>query len=151
MTNILYYFRPGEEARMLARCQFGINGKRECGAILTYPIKGYPWRKNIIKDFTFNLDRDVIATLFGEVVRLKTYFPNECLTNDQLWSDKSEKANAITREATSGILCHTIGTMRNGKDWDEYFSMREDSQALLSSMLYITIARLIAPYEIPKC
>ncbi len=131
---------------MLARCQFGIDVTGRCGASLTYPTKGYPWRNNIVKHFEFHLSKEETAHLFREVRRLKAEHPSECLANDQLWSDSSEKANGITRDST-GTLCHTIGISEDGGHWEEHFAMREDSDALLQSSLYQAIARLIGPHE----
>lgn len=48
-----FVFRPGEERRMLTRCQFGIT-EEGCGATFTYPIKGMPWRRNVVKSFRFD-------------------------------------------------------------------------------------------------
>ena len=148
MDEHLFYFRPGEEARMLARCQFGVTADGRCGATMTYPIRGYPWRRNIVKSYEFRLSTDEKALLFSEVRRLKAKHPTECLSNSQLWSDSSEKGNAITRDRSTGTLCHTIGISAAGeREWREYFAMREESDALLSSALYQTISRLISPYE----
>jgi hypothetical protein len=52
----------------------------------------------------------------------------------------------ITRDKRTGKLCHTIGILADG-EWEEYFAMREDSDALLNSSLYKTILRLIGPHE----
>ena len=147
MGTHLFYFRPGEEARMLARCQFGIDASGRCGATFTYPIKGYPWRRNLVKSFEFTLTEQEKAILFSEVKRLKREHPDQCLTNHQLWSDSSEKANGITRDRATGKLCHTIGIVAEGGKWEEHFAMREDSQALLSSQFHKIISRLIAPHE----
>ena len=121
---------------MLARCQFGIDASGRCGATLTYPIKGYPWRNNIMKSFEFSLSDEQSVALFAEVRRLKAQHPQDCLTDDQLWSDLSEKgANGITRDRSTGTLCHTIGIIGDGGQFEEYFSMHEDSEALLNSSL----------------
>jgi hypothetical protein len=143
----LYYFRPGEEARMLARCQFGVNVEGRCGADLTYPIKGYPWRHNVVKSYEFDLPKETSALLFAEVARIRAEHPAECLPPDQLWSDTSEKANGITRDRGTGRLCYTIGVFHSDGQPIEQFSMREDSPALLNSRLYQIISALIAPYE----
>ena len=147
MPQRLFYFRPGEEHRMLARCQFGINEQGKCGATLTYPIEGYPWRRNIQKSFEFDLGPEERAALFAEVRRLRAEHPGECLANEDLWSDASEKANGVTRDRKSGTLCHTIGIRGDQGEWKEYFSMRENSRALVDSTLYKTISKLIQPYE----
>ena len=148
MMKYLFYFRPGEEARMLARCQFVLDENGRCGATLTYPIKGYPWRKNIFKNHEFGLDKETKSLLFLEVKRIRNEFPEECLSNNELWSDHSEKANAITRDVTTNTLCHTIGVCHGSNEWDEYFSIRENSIALINSELYKIISKQIAPYEI---
>jgi len=146
MSRQLLYFRPGEEARMLARCQFGAKDGR-CGATLTYPIKGYPWRNNVVKNYDFNLDRPTIDLLFAEVLRIRKEHPDECLAREQLWSDAGEKANGITRDRATGTLCCTISILDDLTHPLEQYSMREDSTALLNSALFQTISKLIEPYE----
>lgn len=147
MKRHLYYFRPGEEARMLARCQFGASENGSSGATFTYPIRGYPWRHNVVKSYAFSLGETTTALLFAEVHRLKAQHPEQCLTNDLLWSDSSEKANGITRDRATGTLCYTIGIMVEHDTPEADFSMREDSEALRSSDLYKIISKLIEPYE----
>ena len=131
---------------MLARCQFGVRGGR-CGATLTYPIKGYPWRNNVVKSYEFNLSKSTINLLFAEVFRIRTEYPEECIAADQLMSDAGEKANGITRDRSSGKLCYTIAIFRDHSQPEEQFALREDSPALLSSQLFQVISTLIAPYE----
>lgn len=147
MTHHLFYFRPGEEARMLAGCQFGLGLDGKGGAILTYPIKGMPWRRNITKSYTFNFSEEHAALLFSEVYRIRTKSPAECLSNEQLWSDSSEKANGITRDRKTGTLCYSIAIYVEGGDPEESYALRENSKVLLESTLHRTISALIAPYE----
>jgi hypothetical protein len=142
-----FFFRPGEEARMLARCQFSVDEAGQCGAMFTYSIPGYPWRRNVMKSFGFELSEADRALLFREVTRLREEHPAECLSNHQLWSDTSEKGNGITRDKISGTLCVTIGIFVTPGETREYFSMREDSEALLSSPMYRIIKQLINPHE----
>jgi hypothetical protein len=146
MSKQLLYFRPGEEARMLARCQFGVRDGR-CGATLTYPIKGYPWRNNLVRNYEFQLDPATHALLFTEVLRIRNDFPGQCLEADKLWNDASEKANGITRDRETGTLCYTINIVGDNGLPEEQYSLREDSTALLGSALFKIIADLIAPYE----
>jgi len=131
---------------MLARCQFGIKDGR-CGATLTYPIKGYPWRHNIVKSYEFHLDPADIDLLFEEVPRIRKEHPDQCLSNDQLWNDASEKANGITRDRATGTLCYTLYIVAENGLPAEQFALRENSPALLSSRLFQVISGLIAPYE----
>ncbi|MFZ2490142.1 MAG: hypothetical protein WA208_01525 [Thermoanaerobaculia bacterium] len=101
----------------------------------------------MIRTFEFEIakaDRDLV---FREVARLRAEHPSECLSDDQLWSDHSEKANGISRDKLSGTLCVTIAIYGTSGEKHEYFSMREDSEALLGSAMYKIITELIAPHE----
>lgn len=147
MTRHLFYFRPGEEARMLARCQFGLGMDGKGGATLTYPIKGMPWRRNIMKSYALNVSKEETALLFADVHRIRAESPTECLSNEQLWSDSSEKANGITRDRDTGTLCYSIAIYVEGGNPEESYALRENSEALLESALYRTISALITPYE----
>lgn len=147
MLRHLFFFRPGEEARMLARLQFGASENGGAGAILTYPIKGMPWRRNVMKSHQFPLSTETLSLLLSEPKRIRLAFPASCLGADALWSDSTEKANVITRDRTSGSLCYTVGIMVEHGGPEEYFSLKEDDPALIESELYRVISRLIAPYE----
>jgi hypothetical protein len=119
-----------------------------CGATLTYPIKGYPWRRNVVRSYEFpSLGEARAALLFAEVHRIRQQHPEQCLSGDELFSDSSEKANGIARDRATGTPCWTIGIFVEGAPPDEYFSMREDSDALAASALYRTISELVEPYE----
>lgn len=146
MSRHLYYFRPGEEARMLARCQFGARDGR-CGATLTYPIKGYLWRRNVKKSYEFDLDQPTIEALFAEVAKIRTEYPEQCLAHEQLCSDASEKGNGITRDRSTGTLCFSIAIIGDDGNPEESFALREDSNALVNSMLFQVVSKLIAPHE----
>lgn len=132
---------------MLARCQFGINSENRCGATFTYPIKGYPWRRNVMKSYEFEISNDTISLLFNEVYRIAKEYSEDCLNNKLLWNDHSEKGNGITRDKETGTLCHTIGIFTGYADTEIYYAIREDSLALTSSALFKIISQLIEPYE----
>jgi hypothetical protein len=132
---------------MLARCQIGVDEAGRCAATFTYPIRGYTWRRNVMKSFEFELPEADRALLFRDVTRLREEHPAECLQNDQLWSDTSEKGNGVTRDRTSGTVCVTIGVFGTAGETYEYFAMREDSNALLGSSMYRVIKQLIDPHE----
>jgi hypothetical protein len=132
---------------MLARLQFGLERNGKCGAIMTYPIKGYPWRRNPVRSYEFLLSAEEASELFDEVAKMRERYPDECLDNEALWSDQSEKANGITRHAKTGKLCHTLAIYRAPGDVVVYFAMEEGSVALCSSRLYRRVTALIAPYE----
>jgi hypothetical protein len=131
---------------MLARCQFGIRDGR-CGATLTYPIKGYPWRNILVKHYVFSLDPVTIDQLFAEVSRIRKESPEECLSADELWNDASEKANGITRDRLTGTLCYTIQIVAENALPEEQYSLRETSTVLIGSALFKVVANWIAPYE----
>ena len=130
---------------MLARCQFSAKEDR-CGATLTYPIRGYPWRNNVIKSYQFDLGQTAIDVLFADVHRIRKEHPDECLDHAELFNDANEKANGITRDRSTGTLCYSISIFLDHA-LAEQFSLREDSPALLQSTLFHVISRLIAPYE----
>jgi hypothetical protein len=147
VPELLVYFRPGEQSHMRARCQFLIRRNGTCGVGLTYPIKGLPWRRNPRRDYEFSISPEFASDLFAEVVELKDRFPKDCLSDETLWSDHSERgSNAITRDADS-VACHTISTILPDRSYGIYYSMREDSVALRRSKLFTTITELIAPFE----
>ena len=100
-----------------------------------------------MKSYSFSIDQETKERLFSEIHRLKKEFPEECLSNDKLWSDRSEKANGITRDRATNTLCYTIGIMVEYGEPEEYYAMREDSKALLDSHLYKIISTLIHPHE----
>lgn len=147
MSKHLFYFRPGEEARMLARCQFGGAIGRGFGATFTYPIQGHPWRNNIRKSYELVLNEENQKLLFSEVKRLKLQHPIECLDSDQVWSDSSEKANGITRDREHNELCYTIGIMLEDHEPEEYYHIRENSEPFIKSELYNIISEFLSPYE----
>ncbi|MCX6928214.1 MAG: hypothetical protein NT154_34140 [Verrucomicrobia bacterium] len=114
---------------------------------MTYPINGYPWRRNPVRTYKFHVRLEEAHALFDEVATMPERYPNECLKDDVLWSDQSEKANGITRHKKNGKLCHTLAIYRGPGEAVVYFSMQEDSPALCSSSLYRRVVGLIAPDE----
>ena len=132
---------------MLARLQFGCDENGKCGATLTYPIPGMPWRRNIMRGFQFDVSEETAELLFSEVVRLRLDYPRECLTETELWSDPSEKGNGITRDRKSGTLCYSIAIHREDGGFDEQYSIKETSEAFLSSALYRVVTDLVAGHE----
>ena len=131
---------------MIARCQLGFEDNGRCGAIMTYPIKGYPWRRNPVRFYEFQIDAERLDLIFREVVDLPRKQPKHCLDDSVLWVDATEKANGITRDDDTDTLCHTISMCREG-ELTSHFSMREDSDALRGSELYRVVMDLIKPYE----
>jgi len=100
-----------------------------------------------MKSFEFELSEADRALLFRDVTRLREEHPAECLPNERLWSDTSEKGNGVTRERTSGTLCVTVGVFGAAGETYDSFSMREDSDALLGSPMYRIIKQLLDSHE----
>lgn len=133
---------------MLARLQFGCAENGKCGAILTYPISGMPWRRNIMKSFAFDIGAAMAERIFSDVTRLRLEHPHECITNHRLlWNDTSERANGITRDRNSGALCYSIAIHHDDGGFDEQYSIKENADALLKSALYRLVSDLVAPHE----
>lgn len=96
--------------------------------------------------YEFSIKPEQAEELFSEVRELKEYFPDDCLSDDTLWSDHSESgSNAVTRDS-DGVACHTI-YICSESGYDPYYSMREDSSSLRSSKLFKIITDFITPYE----
>ena len=100
-----------------------------------------------MRTFEFDVGRETTELLLSEVTRIRLEHPRECLAEADLWSDTSEKANNITRDRKSGTLCCSVLIERDDGGFDEQYSIRENSHALLESDLFRIVANLIAPHE----
>lgn len=132
---------------MLARCQLDIDKHGRCVATFTYPMRSMPWRRNVMKSHTLPSHSDIKNRLLVEVQRLRRDAPSECLGERLLWSDTAEIGNTITRDRKAGKLCVRIAIIGEGGELVEDFWMREDSPALVTSVLHRTITEMIGPYE----
>lgn len=92
------------------------------------------------------LDAFTTEAIFTDVAAMPRTFPAECLPNDVLWADHTEKCNAITRDRATDTLCLTLGVSDGHGAYTNYYCLREDSQALLSSMVFRLVIGLLAPY-----
>jgi hypothetical protein len=106
-----------------------------------------PWRRNITKDVGLEIDDATRSALFADVSRIRLQYPSECLASDDLWSDFTERANAVTRDRATNTLCHTLGIYLGDGTVSDYYCLRENSEALLTSLLYREITRLTEPFE----
>jgi len=146
----IYLFRPGEERRLLARMQFELRRDGKCSASFTYPIPGYPWRRNVIKGDSWQIETDLAQSIFQEVEQLPVQYPDLCLPNERLWADHTEKGNAITRDQDTNTLCFTIGIIVAGREFRVLYSMCETEQALQESTLLRTVKNLTLLLESHK-
>jgi hypothetical protein len=138
----LFVFHPGEAARNLPRWQFGLQEDGRCGAIVTHPVPGMPWRHTRHSHVESCLDRTTTQLLFENALELPTSFPEDCLGDTDLWADMTEKGNAITREKRYNTLCLTISVMERGQRLC-YYSMTETNRALQDSHILRVINSLV--------
>jgi hypothetical protein len=141
----LHVFHPGEAASGLPRWTFGLEEDGRCGILLTYPIPGLPWRHVRRKGVDMPLDRTATMALLENAITLPSQFPEECLRDEELWEDTTERGNSITRDKHSNSMCITIGVTERGQ-WLCYYTMSETSQALVTSHLYEVIRRMLEPH-----
>ena len=92
------------------------------------------------------LDAFTTESIFTEVSAMPATAPTECLPNEVLWADHTEKCNAITRDRATNTLCLTLYITDEHGAYTSYFSIRDDSPALLSSTAFRVVTGLLAPY-----
>jgi len=131
----LFIFRPGEVARNLPRWQCTVDEKGRCGALVSIPIPGLSWRYTRTRSVAWQLDPVAASALIEEARSLAIRFPRDCLTNDRLWSDMSEPANAVTRDRETDTLCLTFSVNERGQ-YRSYYSLKENSPVLLGSGIH---------------
>jgi hypothetical protein len=141
----LLVFRPGEAARNLPRWQFGVLEGGVAGAFLTFPIPGQTWRHARTKNVQLNLSTEELRLVFESVYSTQAAHPAECLRDDQMWADASEKANSITRDQATDALCVTVDIYERGTLLLSY-GLPETSNVLLSARFYQIITSALSPY-----
>jgi hypothetical protein len=141
----LAVFHPGEAARDLPKWQFHLEENGRCGVSMEFPIPGMTWRHTRRNAVSLLIDQAAAAALFQSALALPCQFPAECLKNEETWADSTERANSITRCRQSNSLCPTIWVSERGQ-YKAYYSMRENSRALLDSELYQGVSLLLKPY-----
>ncbi len=141
----LSIFCPGEASRNLPRWQFKMDEDGHCGALASIPMPGlsWRWRHTRMQTIDWQLDQQTASALIDEALSLPGHFPQDCLTDDQLWSDMSEAANGITRDRETDTHCVTINVFERGQTLTHY-ALRENSAVLLDSGLHREIELHIA-------
>jgi len=137
----LYLFWPGEANCNRARIQFGLEEDGRCGVGLTIPRPGLTWRYAKTESVQDKLEISEAKKIFEEIFTLPEKYSKACLNNDDLWADSSEKANSITRESRTNIVCVTIGIQQQ-TIWQCYYSLRENDPVFLQSKLYSLVKNL---------
>lgn len=141
----LFVFHPGEASRGLPRWQFHLEENGEGGALIHFPIPGMTWRHTRRKSVSVQLDQAVAAALFQSAIDLPRQFAAECLAAGDLWADSSEPTNSVTRDKATNSRCITISVSEQ-RQYKSYYSMSENSRALLDSELYRGISSLLEPH-----
>jgi FKBP-type peptidyl-prolyl cis-trans isomerase len=144
----LFVFCPGEAARNLPQWQFHLEEDGHGGVGVEFPIPGMTWRHTRRRAISLQIDRATAAVLFQSAIALPSQFPEACLRDAQIWADSRERANSITRDRQSNSLCLTISVSERGQ-YRTYYSIAEDSRALLDSELYRGVSSLLEPYLAP--
>lgn len=137
----LLVIHPGEAARHQPRWQFGLGEDGCWGIMFTHPIPGMPWRHARHSHMEGRIDSESVRSMFDAALALRRLFPGDCRHNEELWSDMTERGNAITRDRAANTLCLAIGVLERGQ-WLMYFSWAETSRAIHESLLMQRIASL---------
>ena len=103
------------------------------------------WRQTRKKGVELTVGPAQLVEMLQSVQSTLAEFPNECLFEDQLWSDSSEKANGVTRDRLTDSLCVTVTL------WDQgvrvcHYSLPEESSILLGARFYQVITSALAPH-----
>jgi len=132
-------------SRNLPRWQFKMDEDGHCGALASIPMPGlsWRWRHTRMQTIDWQLDQQTASALIDEALSLPGHFPQDCLTDDQLWSDMSEPANGITRDRETDTRCVTINVFEHGQTLTHY-ALRENCAVLLDSGLHREIELHIA-------
>ena len=144
----LVVFHPGEAARNLPRWQFGLIENKPAGASIAFPIPGQTWRYARQKQVEFQFEPIEVTQILESVQQTFTQYQTDCLTNDDLWADASEKANSITRDRRTNSLCITFIIWEKGQILLNY-ALPESSPVLLNSLFYQAISRKLKLHLAP--
>jgi hypothetical protein len=141
----LLVFHPGEQVRNLARWQFAVReGQSVAGVAITHPVAGATWRYARTKGFELTLAEEQVEEVFKSVQSTLANHPTQCLRNEQMWADASEKANNVTRDQKTNTLCVTVYIYERGVPVLD-FGLPENSPVLLNSRFYKIIFSVIEP------
>jgi hypothetical protein len=136
----VYVFRPGVMGRGLPRWQFDLALSGRWGVIVTRGIPGMHWRHAVAKSYEGVLPAELAERCFSGIMAFPDLQPGECLGDDALWSDGSERGNGITRDRLTNTLCLTFGVMTGGGVFTTYYAVRETSMVLQEADFFRLIA-----------
>lgn len=138
----LFVSHPGEALRNQPRWQFGLDDEGRFEIEIAHPSPGMLWHhtRNVRK--SGRLDAEKTRRLFENAFALPQTFSKDCHRHEDLWSDTSERGNAIPRHKATNALCLTIGVMERGQ-WLCDFCLSSTSQAQFDMPLMRVIRRLV--------
>ena len=144
--RLLHIFRPGIAAVGVPRCQISINESGHvCGAI-TRPIPGHGWRRAPMKFVELESVDVPVNELIEEALQLPLRAPDDCLSDDQLWSDLSEPSNGITRDRETDTACVTVWVQHESERL-AYYSIKTDQPTWLNSAMNKVVVNLLAEFD----
>jgi hypothetical protein len=88
----------------------------------------------------------LVAELFDEALQLPIRAPDDCLSNDQLWSDLSEPSNGITRDRASDTACATVWVQHHSERL-AYYSIKTNQPIWLNSAMNKVVVKLVAVFD----
>ena len=141
----LLVFRPGEAAQNLPRWQFGLREGDSARAVITFPLPNLTWRHARVRHVELKLDTNEMEEVFQSAQATLAEFPMECVQHDDLWADKSEKANSISRDRRTNSLCVSISIWERGVLVLNY-ALPHSSAILAGAKFYQIISKALAPY-----
>jgi hypothetical protein len=138
----LFVTHPGEALRRQPRWQFSLDDEGHFEIEIIHPSPGVLWLHTRNERKTGRLDSEKTRHLFENAFALPQSFPKDCHLQEALWSDTSERGNAIPRLKSTNELCLTIGVMERGQ-WLCDFNLSSTSQAQFDMPLMRVIRRLV--------
>jgi hypothetical protein len=130
----LHIFRPGIAAAGIPRCQISITEDGLVGGAVTCPLPGHGWRRTPMKFVELKSIAVPISELIDEALQFPQQAPDDCLSDDQLWSDQSEPSNGITRDRNTDTACVTVWVQHESERL-AYYSIKIDQPTWLSSAM----------------
>lgn len=148
LGDLMTVFVPGSVRDSKVRCQATLGADGHGGGFITRPRPDGSWRRCSFIPVWFTADPGRCASIISEMRSLSDQHPNECLSNDFLWSDSSEPANGITRDRATDTPCVTIsfGDMCSPQ---QHFSIKSTSRIWRDSTLRAELLTLLADHLKP--
>jgi peptidylprolyl isomerase len=143
--NLISVFIPGSVKDSKVRCQATLGADGHGSAFITRPRPDGSWRRCSFVPVWLTPDPQRCTSIIEEMRTLPNQRPDDCLSNDVLWSDSSEPANGITRDLATNTPCVTI-RFGDFSSPQQYFSIKSTSRLWRDSPLRAELLRLLADH-----